>query len=103
MATNRRTSTLVRRRSAIIRRDRQGLTWTELVQRIADDPCFDIHTADGKYWIDPFTGKRAAAAKKDRIAALHRLDLGHRQPPHRRGRGVGAAGRRIERVGGHKA
>lgn len=71
MAASRRTSALARRRSAIIRRDRQGLTWTELVQRIEDDPCFNIHTADGKYWIDPFTGKRAAAAKVNRVAALH--------------------------------
>ena len=71
MAGPRRTSTLVRRRSAVIRRDRQGLTWTELVQRIDNDPCFNIHTADGKYWIDPFTGKKASAAKNNRVAALH--------------------------------
>lgn len=70
MPTTRRSSSLVRRRSAIIRRDRQGLTWNELLQHIDTDPCFDVHTADGKFWIDPFTGKRAAAAKVDRAAAL---------------------------------
>lgn len=70
MPTTRRSSSLARRRSAIIRRDRKGLTWNELLEHIVTDPCFDVHTADGKFWIDPFTGKRAAAAKVDRAAAL---------------------------------
>ena len=72
MAGPRRTSTLVRRRSAVIRRDRQGLTWTELVQRIDNDPCFNIHTADGKIFGSiRLPGKKASAAKNNRVAALH--------------------------------
>ena len=41
------------------------------MQHIESDPCFNIHTADGKYWIDPFTGKRASAAKNNRVTAFH--------------------------------